>query len=113
MGNDVEQRLAKVEMHVADIESARASERREYLDVMERIFSKLNDLHTRITVQQQHTEDLAAIRKDIRELQQERSQVVGGWKALGIVATAMAALGAAIAYAFEHLPRILKSLNSQ
>ena len=111
MATDVEQRLAKIEEHVADIESHRASERREYLDVMERIFSKLNDLHTRITVQHEHTESIKTITQRISNLEIAQNQVVGGWKVLGVVGSVMVTLGALIAWLFEHAPKAIRDLN--
>lgn len=111
MGNDMETRLSKAEQQLADISTQRATERRELTDVLERIFSRLNDLHTRITVQQEYNENLKLLRARIETLEANQHAVYGGWKALGVVSAAAIAVGGLIAWIIDHAPRLAQSLT--
>jgi len=110
--SDVEQRVSKIEGKLEDIETSRQTERREYLDVMERIWSKLNDLHVRLTVQSEHANSIKELSQRITTLENSSQQVSGGWKAMGIVGTAMLAFGAFLAWALDHAPTLIKKLTT-
>lgn len=109
--SDVEQRLAKAEAKIEDIENARLTERREMIDAMEKVFSKLNDLRETIALQSHYSLDVTDLKKRIAELEASGQKLSGVWWAMGIVGTVMLAAGAGIAWLFDHLSNLKNALK--
>jgi chromosome segregation ATPase len=100
--SDVEQRITRVEARLDAVETARSIERRELSDVLERIFSKLNDVHTRLTVQQSTGADLKKYVEDLNALKTQfatsEASTASSLKTLGIVGTVATTIGTAIGW---------------
>lgn len=86
-------RIAALDVQVEHLKELRSEENKRNMDVLERIWSAINDLKERVTLAQEHERRIQELQRDLQELRNERNKVVGGWITLTAVGATIVIIG--------------------
>lgn len=105
MDQEVEHRITTVETTLSAVVEDLKMYRVQNNDVLERLFSRLNDVHTRLAVQQEYSGRVAMLESKVALLQSERDAINGSLKTIGIAATVLVTVGAAVGWLINFIAR--------
>lgn len=97
-----EQQIGEHTARIENIEIAMDRERTELREDLKRIYEKLDE----ISRWQATNQNISTMNARVTALETSRAQMVGGWKALTLVASFAAACGAGAAWLFEQVSKL-------
>ena len=103
----MEHRLTIVETLLATVGEDLKLHRSQTNDVLERLFSALNDVKTRLAVQQEYAAKITSLENKVSLLQSERDSINGSFKTIGIAAGILVTIGAAVGWLINLLSQYI------